>query len=133
MAIDKTPLKIKQLRANCDKFKAKVSIYQADSTMILDDSKSESAILDGPPFRSESFDKILLDAPCSALGKRPQLCNKTSEKVIKSFVPLQRKLLQNVLLFLKHSVDFYLNSSYFLGGAFIDGKRSSCVQYLHDY
>ncbi|KAI4460384.1 hypothetical protein MML48_5g00014518 [Holotrichia oblita] len=104
VAIDKTPSKIKQLQTNGAKFKTKVSIYQADSTKILDDTistQSERLISDGPPFRSESFDKILLDAPCSALGKRPQLCNKSSEKVIKSFVPLQRKLLRNAVHLLK--------------------------------
>ncbi|KAK9694225.1 16S rRNA methyltransferase RsmB/F [Popillia japonica] len=100
VAIDKTPSKIKQLKANCAKFKAKVSIYQADSTKIFDDTFGANSE-GGPPFSSECFDRILLDAPCSALGKRPQLYNKTSEKVIKSFVPLQRKLLRNAAHLLK--------------------------------
>lgn len=78
-------------------FGASVTIYQADSTKILDNSlEMFSTVASGPPFGRECFDRILLDAPCSALGKRPQLHNNTTEKVIKSFVPLQRKLFENV-------------------------------------
>lgn len=98
IAIDKTPSKIRQLKEKCTAFKAKVSIYLADSTKIFISDKKECLISNGPPFKEECFDRILLDAPCSALGKRPQLYNNTSEKVIKSFVPLQRKLFRNVII-----------------------------------
>lgn len=84
------------MKQTCDKHKANVHIFQADSTQIIDDQDMNIDIFNGPPFSIESFDKILLDAPCSGLGKRPQFYNNISEKVLKSYVPLQRKLFQNV-------------------------------------
>jgi len=103
VAIDKTPTKVKQLKNTCDEFQAKVHIFQADSTKILDKQTNltTKSVLNGPPFLVETFDKILLDAPCSALGKRPQLSNNISEKVVKSYVPLQRKLFENAVHLLK--------------------------------
>lgn len=86
VAIDKTPTKVAQLRRNCDVFGAKAEIIQTDSTKLVEDGR----------FALETFDKILLDAPCSALGKRPQLRNTVTKKVLRSYVPLQRKLFQNV-------------------------------------
>lgn len=96
IALDKTPNKIKVLKESCDNFGASTYIFQADSTKIVDLDKSTKEIVHGPPFACESFDKILLDAPCSALGKRPQLFNNTTENVLRSYVPLQRKLFENV-------------------------------------
>lgn len=51
-----------------------------------------NGIGDGPPFLKESFDRILLDTPCSALGQRPQLYNPIRLKELESFPRLQRKL-----------------------------------------
>ncbi|CAG9829992.1 unnamed protein product [Diabrotica balteata] len=101
IAIDKTPKKVAQLQKRCEDFGAKVYSFQADSTAILSDTLSCSNIIDGPPFSPQSFDKILLDAPCSVLGKRPQLANRLSENEIKSFVPLQRKLFESAAKLLK--------------------------------
>ncbi|EFA09726.1 tRNA (cytosine(72)-C(5))-methyltransferase NSUN6 isoform X2 [Tribolium castaneum] len=89
VAIDKTPTKVAQLRQRCENFGAKVEILQTDSTKLLD------------RFCYESFDKILLDAPCSALGKRPQFVNTTSRKILRSYVPLQRKLFETAVQLLK--------------------------------
>ncbi|XP_025836194.1 putative methyltransferase NSUN6 [Agrilus planipennis] len=95
IAIDKTPSKIERLRTNCNKFNTNVHIFQADSTKIFDGTLDESkSVVSGPPFCGESFDKILLDAPCSALGKRPQFPCKINNNTLKSFVPLQRKLFE---------------------------------------
>ncbi|XP_066252617.1 tRNA (cytosine(72)-C(5))-methyltransferase NSUN6 [Euwallacea similis] len=93
IAIDKTPNKVLQLRNTCQVFGAEVLVFQADSTKIFSHSTTSGCIGEGPPFLPETFQRILLDAPCSALGKRPQFRNTTSEKVIRSYVPLQRKLL----------------------------------------
>lgn len=49
-----------------------------------------------PPFKIESFDRVLLDAPCSNLGQRPLLKIDADENLIRSFPVLQRKLLKNV-------------------------------------
>ncbi|XP_072379495.1 tRNA (cytosine(72)-C(5))-methyltransferase NSUN6 [Diabrotica undecimpunctata] len=101
IAIDKTPKKVAQLQKRCEDFGARVYSFQADSTAILSDTLSCTNIIDGPPFAPQSFDKILLDAPCSVLGKRPQLANRLSENEIKSFVPLQRKLFESAAKLLK--------------------------------
>lgn len=50
----------------------------------------------GPPFPPESFDRVLLDAPCSGLGQRPNMSCTWSLKEICSYQPLQRKLFQAV-------------------------------------
>ena len=43
-----------------------------------------------PPFVPNSFDRILLDAPCSALGQRPQLYNPIRlMKEVQSFARLK--------------------------------------------
>ncbi|XP_030753962.1 putative methyltransferase NSUN6 [Sitophilus oryzae] len=104
IAIDKTPNKVQQLIKTCEEFGANVKVYQADSTKILNNSQNHSVQdrLDmAPPFFEKSFDRILLDAPCSALGRRPQLSNRTSVKVIRSYVPLQRRLFETAVSLLK--------------------------------
>ncbi|XP_019875329.2 tRNA (cytosine(72)-C(5))-methyltransferase NSUN6 [Aethina tumida] len=100
IALDKTIPKVIQLKKRCEEFGTKVLSFQADSTKILD-STSGNLFEEGPPFRPETFDRILLDAPCSAVGRRPQLLNTSSEKVIRSYVPLQRKLFETAVSLLK--------------------------------
>ncbi|KAF5296356.1 hypothetical protein FQR65_LT10248 [Abscondita terminalis] len=103
IAIDKTPSKVKILKATCEKYKAKVHIFEANSTKIFDE-KSNSSVWSphqGAIFPMCFFDRILLDAPCSALGKRPQFSNNISETVLKSYVPLQRKLFDTAVRLLK--------------------------------
>ncbi|CAG9819441.1 unnamed protein product [Phaedon cochleariae] len=102
VAIDKTPNKVAKLRARCDQFGAAVLCFQADSTkLVATDAIQGRPVTDGPPFLSGSFDRVLLDAPCSVLGKRPQLVNRLSENEIKSYVPLQRKLFETAVKLLK--------------------------------
>lgn len=50
----------------------------------------------GPPFPPESFDRVLLDAPCSSLGQRPNMSCTWTLKEICSYPPLQRKLFRAV-------------------------------------
>ena len=44
----------------------------------------------------ESFDRILVDAPCSALGQRPLILNDITINQLKSYISYQRKILDNV-------------------------------------
>ncbi|XP_058288063.1 tRNA (cytosine(72)-C(5))-methyltransferase NSUN6 isoform X3 [Hylobates moloch] len=53
---------------------------------IVEDTEGE------PPFLPESFDRILLDAPCSGMGQRPNMACTWSLKEVASYQPLQRKL-----------------------------------------
>ncbi|KAJ8984918.1 hypothetical protein NQ317_012164 [Molorchus minor] len=103
VAIDKTSKKVAQLNKRCEDFGAKVSIFQADSIKIIVDLDNgvQRNIKEGPPFLPETFDRILLDAPCSALGKRPQLANMITKKVLRSYVPLQKKLFETAVRLLK--------------------------------
>ena len=50
----------------------------------------------GPPYPPETFDRILLDGPCSALGQRPALKNNMSLRSLKSYPVLQRKIFEKV-------------------------------------
>ncbi|XP_073692963.1 tRNA (cytosine(72)-C(5))-methyltransferase NSUN6 [Garra rufa] len=57
--------------------------------------------VDGPPYPEESFDRILLDAPCSGLGQRPNMTYSCSLKEVRSCQPLQRKLFTTAVRLLK--------------------------------
>ncbi|XP_071495613.1 tRNA (cytosine(72)-C(5))-methyltransferase NSUN6-like [Diadema antillarum] len=54
-----------------------------------------------PPFAPMTFDRILLDAPCSGLGQRPQVYNKMSLKELKSYPSYQRQLFSTAVQLLK--------------------------------
>lgn len=92
VALEKNKSKIDRLRANCRAFGCEnVSIHCFDSTRAAR-GEGESDTVDEPPFQAESFHRVLLDGPCSALGQRPQLLNRITPKELRSYVPLQRKL-----------------------------------------
>ena len=57
-----------------------------------------------PPWPPAQFDRVLLDAPCSALGQRPQFYNPMKEKELCSFSKIQRKLFKTAALHLKPGV-----------------------------
>lgn len=99
--MEKNGNKAKKLRARCDEFAARPVVHQGDSTKIGSE--------DGLPFAPESFDKILLDAPCSGLGRRPLLRMSMSEKTLKSYIPIQRQLFENVRSFRKFKLDAVRN------------------------
>jgi len=56
-----------------------------------------SDITGPPPYPTGSFDRVLLDAPCSALGQRPSCRNKMTLAEVKSYPALQRKIFTKVL------------------------------------
>ena len=60
------------------------------------DSQQESPLNLEPPFKPSTFDKILLDPPCSGLGNRPQLSCTMTEKEMRSYPIYQRKLIKQV-------------------------------------
>ncbi|XP_062336057.1 tRNA (cytosine(72)-C(5))-methyltransferase NSUN6 isoform X1 [Osmerus eperlanus] len=55
----------------------------------------------GPPFPPESFDRVLLDAPCSGLGQRPSMACSWGLKEVCSYQPLQRKLFHTAMQLLR--------------------------------
>ncbi|XP_008559440.2 tRNA (cytosine(72)-C(5))-methyltransferase NSUN6 [Microplitis demolitor] len=103
IAIDKIQSKVDKLRANCRASGSNVKIFCFNSINAVDDAadKTRDFCKIEPPFAPETFDKILLDGPCSALGQRPQLFNKITVKQLRSFVALQRKLFSTAVELLK--------------------------------
>lgn len=103
IALEKVKSKISKLQNNCQKFGCKnVDIFCFDATQSVDNqlTKENNNSLLEPPFFKQTFDKILLDGPCSVLGRRPQLFNKINIKELRSHVPVQRKLFSSVSSFL---------------------------------
>lgn len=49
-----------------------------------------------PPYPPLSFDHVLLDAPCSALGQRPSAANSMRVREVSSYPVLQRKIFTEV-------------------------------------
>lgn len=103
IAMDKTPQKALKIKENCERHGVScVKSFAFDSTKCF--SENSDGIEDGPPFPSNSFDKILLDAPCSGLGQRPQFNNKMSPKMLESYKFVQRKLMSTVSMFAFFSI-----------------------------
>ena len=50
----------------------------------------------GPPYRQCTFDRILVDAPCSGLGQRPQMVWDMTVQQLESYPTYQRKILFQV-------------------------------------
>ena len=115
IALDKSASKIKQIQENSSKLGlTNITAYVFDSTTacIMEkpvkhlqgyDATTVASFPTSPPFLPNSFDRILLDAPCSALGQRPQLYN-----------PIRLKEVQSFARFLYYSFVFFFSSFFFL-------------------
>ena len=56
------------------------------------------------PYRSDAFDRVLLDAPCTGLGtlrRRPEVRHRVSEAEIKALAGVQEKLIEEALRVVK--------------------------------
>lgn len=126
IAIDKSESKVSQIINICERHDITcVFPFVYDSTKIVDENIKTLDLNKlktfGPPFPEEIFDKILLDAPCSALGQRPLLKNSASIKTLKSYVPLQRKLFHSVRkIMMKLFIAIVINESIFAGCTIIE-------------
>ncbi|XP_029384532.1 putative methyltransferase NSUN6 isoform X2 [Echeneis naucrates] len=91
VALDRIRNKIDRIRQNAQMLHLRsIKAHCFDSTQAVSSDPAHAA--EGPPFAPESFDRVLLDAPCSGLGQRPNMANTWSLKEICSYQPLQRKL-----------------------------------------
>lgn len=136
IAIDKTEAKVNTIKQRCYEHSIDcVKTFVFDSTKIVSPEIDCSTrnILDGPTFPSETFDKILLDAPCSGLGNRPMLRYNFSVKMIESFPALQRKLFHSVSqkFIVFSTIILYVFTNKLIGRKTVEKKRTSRVQYLH--
>ncbi|XP_063159616.1 tRNA (cytosine(72)-C(5))-methyltransferase NSUN6 [Candoia aspera] len=101
IALDKIADRVKKIEQNAALLKLNcIKAFCYDATKVLADSKREDG-QEGPPFLPESFDRILLDAPCSGMGQRPNLAYSWSLKEVTSYQPLQRKLFRVAVQLLK--------------------------------
>ncbi|XP_064402339.1 tRNA (cytosine(72)-C(5))-methyltransferase NSUN6-like isoform X2 [Halichondria panicea] len=95
IALDKSTVKIDKIQQNLDKFHISCArCFKFDATKSLSETKDARA---EPPFPSESFDRILLDAPCSALGQRPQFTLSQSTRDLQSYPHYQRMMLKQAI------------------------------------
>lgn len=101
IALDRSERRVAILRENVQRAELKcVQCFTFDATKAIANECSAS-INGGPPFRAESFDRILLDAPCSGFGNRPLLTSKMSLKALQSYPKLQKKLLDAAAVLVK--------------------------------
>lgn len=102
VALDRIRNKIDRIRQNAQMLHLQsIEAYCFDSSKAVSRDSGKQKETEGPPFPPESFDRVLLDAPCSGLGQRPNMANTWSLKEICSYQPLQRKLIQAAVSLLK--------------------------------
>jgi 16S rRNA C967 or C1407 C5-methylase (RsmB/RsmF family) len=89
IALDRSKPKIEQINRNG----SRLGLSDKIEAFVQDATKAQ--------FEAESFDKILLDGPCSALGQRPMLVQAAKVKELKSFPKLQKKLFDKAVELLK--------------------------------
>jgi 16S rRNA (cytosine967-C5)-methyltransferase len=94
IALDKSVGKTSIMKSHVDKFQLKnVTCYTFDATKCCSLETTGVSAVHHPPFPIGSFDKILLDAPCSGFGQRPQFKYSLSLARFKSYQTYQRSLL----------------------------------------
>uniref|UniRef100_A0A8U7MCU8 NOP2/Sun RNA methyltransferase 6 n=1 Tax=Corvus moneduloides TaxID=1196302 RepID=A0A8U7MCU8_CORMO len=101
IAMDKIANKVKKIKQNAELLQLNcIKAFCYDGTRALSVEKREDK-QEGPPFLPESFDRILLDAPCSGMGQRPNMAYSSTLKEVTSYQPLQRKLFTVAVKLLK--------------------------------
>ncbi|NWH88203.1 NOP2 methyltransferase, partial [Aegithalos caudatus] len=101
IAMDKIANKVKKIKQNAELLQLNcIKAFCYDGTKALSVEKRDDK-QEGPPFLPESFDRILLDAPCSGMGQRPNMAYSSTLKEVTSYQPLQRKLFTVAVKLLK--------------------------------
>ncbi|XP_053268166.1 tRNA (cytosine(72)-C(5))-methyltransferase NSUN6 isoform X1 [Pleuronectes platessa] len=100
VALDRIRNKIDRIHQNAQMMQLRsIKAFCFNSTQAVSSDPAHGT--EGPPFPPESFDRVLLDAPCSSLGQRPNMGCTWSLKEICSYQPLQRKLFHAAVQLLK--------------------------------
>ncbi|XP_062235895.1 tRNA (cytosine(72)-C(5))-methyltransferase NSUN6 isoform X2 [Platichthys flesus] len=100
VALDRIRNKIDRIHQNALMLQLRsIKAFCFNSTQAVSSDPAHGT--EGPPFPPESFDRVLLDAPCSSLGQRPNMASTWSLKEICSYQPLQRKLFHAAVQLLK--------------------------------
>ncbi|XP_050000717.1 tRNA (cytosine(72)-C(5))-methyltransferase NSUN6 isoform X3 [Alexandromys fortis] len=101
IALDKILNKVEKLKQNASLLglrSIRAFCFDATKALKLDMADGTEG---APPFLPESFDRILLDAPCSGMGQRPNMACTWTLKEVTSYQPLQRKLFNVAVQLLK--------------------------------
>ncbi|XP_068942376.1 tRNA (cytosine(72)-C(5))-methyltransferase NSUN6 isoform X3 [Petaurus breviceps papuanus] len=99
IALDKIPNKVEKIKQNATLLHLNcIKAFCYNGTKALGKVENGQG---GPPFLPESFDRILLDAPCSGMGQRPNMAYTWTLKEVTSYQPLQRKLFTVAVQLLK--------------------------------
>nr|XP_048316639.1 tRNA (cytosine(72)-C(5))-methyltransferase NSUN6 isoform X2 [Myodes glareolus] len=101
IALDKISNKVEKLKQNASLLglhSIRAFCFDATKALKLDMADGTEG---APPFLPESFDRILLDAPCSGMGQRPNMACTWTLKEVTSYQPLQRKLFNVAVQLLK--------------------------------
>lgn len=100
IALDVNKRKIETMKEKCRDYSANnVQIYCYNGKKAF--TEKNTSLEEGPPFGYGTFDRILLDPPCSGLGQRPQILNKISIGELRSFRTLQQMLFKSAVRLLK--------------------------------
>ncbi|XP_055881334.1 tRNA (cytosine(72)-C(5))-methyltransferase NSUN6-like isoform X3 [Biomphalaria glabrata] len=95
IALDKSSQRVKKMQTLKKK---NIEMYVFDSTKAWCPSADGS---NRPPYSPETFDRILVDAPCSALGQRPCYKNEILLNQLRSYPVIQHQLLKTAVKLLK--------------------------------
>ncbi|XP_054287619.1 tRNA (cytosine(72)-C(5))-methyltransferase NSUN6-like [Macrosteles quadrilineatus] len=99
IALDKIGRKIETMKKLCTAMGAEVvRSFMFDATKAVSHEASDDW---SPPFLPDTFDRVLLDAPCSALGQRPLFGNSITAKQLTSHPRLQKKLFDTAVQLVK--------------------------------
>lgn len=101
VALDKIPNKVEKIKQNASLLglnSIKAFCFDGTKALTLDVIEDTEG---APPFLPESFDRVLLDAPCSGMGQRPNMACAWTLKEVMSYQPLQRKLFSVAVQLLK--------------------------------
>ncbi|WAQ93611.1 NSUN6-like protein [Mya arenaria] len=99
VALDKTAMKVEKVTNNLARWNLTcVDAYTFDSTKCSDENADISGT---PPYPPGSFDRVLLDVPCSALGQRPSARNRMTLKSLQSYSTYQRRFIEAGVKLLK--------------------------------
>lgn len=136
IALDRSRQKITQFTKIIKEKNLCIKAYCCDATScVLPRSESTSFTLDNLPqpgskiagLSRESFDRILLDGPCSALGQRGFGSN--GEVLLRNYASYQRSLLESAYHLLKVGGRMVYSTCTFT----IDENEMNVVWFLHEF
>jgi len=102
VALDRSKPKVASILQTCARLGLdNVTAFVADGRKAVAGEGVPPGEEGAPPFPPCRFDRVLVDAPCSGLGQRPQFYNKMRMKELKSFPVVQRALLASAVSLLR--------------------------------